>query len=285
MKTDPLEIKSPKLALELLQTAIQLQNQCLAKQCIENLDESLNRNNVLLIYSHLTKCKTPSSPRNNYEPSAPPIIDEETSNNVNNDWVQKLINDLRNNCLLVIDKEGDYVLKQKEIFDLSYNDLSEIVNRDTLEVSSELIVYSAIYRWGIAECHRMTLSTHHIKEVLRQLCYAPRYGLMSKKEFTLRTIDGLKGPIRGGILDEKDWRLIKFYIEEKSKNRPTADLPNKISKPRIISNDKPIKLSTRSASRSSETTTPPRKASNFKGRAKCEECFINFLSCWTAIFD
>lgn len=281
MKTDPLEIKSLKTALELLQTAIQLKNQSLAEQCIKNLDQSLNKDTVLKIYTYLSKCKTPL--RNNFEPSAPPIIDEDYQ--INDDWIEKLLSDLKFNCLLVIDKEGDYILKQKEIIDLSYNDLFSIVDRDTLEVSSELVVYSAMYRWGIAECVRMTLNTHHIKEVLRQLCYAPRYGLMLKKEFTQRTVDGLKGPMRSGILEEKEWRLIKFYIKEISKNRPTADLINKMSKPRIAGTEKPIKLSARSESKSSDTTAPARKDGNFRGRAKCEEWFLGFLTCWSVIFD
>lgn len=289
MKTDPLDIKSPKLALELLQTAIKLQNPSLAEQCVRNLDENLNKYTALMIYAYLSQFKWPTitSTRNNLEPSAPPINLDEDLNGTNNgrDWIEPLISNLKYNCLLVIDKEGDYVLKQKEIADLSYNEFCAIACRDTLEVSSETVVYDAMYRWGIAECDRLTLNTHTIKEVLRQLCYAPRYGLMSKKEFTARTIDGLKGPIRSGILDESDWRLIKFYIEQTSKNRRIADLPHKMSKPRIIGNEKPIKLSKRSESRSSETTTPPRKDSSYKGRAKCEECFLNFLSCWTAVFD
>lgn len=291
MKTDPLDIKSPKLALELLQTAIKLQNPSLAEQCVRNLDENLNKHTALMIYAYLSQFKaSPTFIRNNLEPSAPPILVDDDLNSTNNatnrDWIEPLISDLKYNCLLVIDKEGDYVLKQKEIADLSYNEFCAIACRDTLEVSSEIVVYDAMYRWGIAECDRLTLNTHTIKEVLRQLCYAPRYGLMTKKEFTARTIDGLKGPIRSGILDESDWRLIKFYIEQTGKNRRIADLPQKMSKPRTIGDEKPIKLSKRSENRCTETITQRRKdGGNYKGRAKCEECFLNFLSCWTAIFD
>lgn len=280
MKADPLQIKSPKTALELLQTAIQLKNVCLARQCVENLDQSLDKYTVLMIYSYLPKCETPEAPRNNYKPSAPPIAE---GDRLDVEWVQKLLGDLKHNCLLVIDKEADYILKQTDIVDLSYYDIFAILDRDSLEVSSEIVVYSAMYRWAVAECRRMTLNTHHVRDVLRQLAYTPRYGLMTKKEFTAKTVDGLKGPIRSGILDEKEWRLFKFYIEEKSKRRPVADLRQKMSQPRVTGTEKPVRLSERSANAPSDNV-PVRKES-MRGKAKCEECLINFLSCWSAVFD
>lgn len=256
----------------------------LVKQCVENLDQYLDKDNVLLVYSTLSKCKMPTVKRDDSEPSAPPIIDNE--NQRGSDWVRQLLDNLRHNCLLVIDANADYVLKKKDVLDLTYNDLFAILDRDTLEVSNELKVYNAMYRWGLQECHRMTLSPHHIKEVLRQLCYVPRYGLMSRKDFACRTSDELKGPMRSGILEEKEWRLIKFYLEEKSKKRDVEKLKLKMSQPRIIGNEKPVVLSSRSEKPPPARVPPVRKESGCSANnSNCERFLINFLACWTAFFD
>lgn len=174
MKAGPLQITSLVTALELLLTGIRLKNMPLVNQCTENLDFQLDRNNVLTIFSYLSKYESPTSNANGFEPSAPPIVESDEQRDT--DWVPEVLNRLRHNCLLEIDKNADFVLRQKEILNLSYPDILNIVERDTLEVTSELYVYSAIYRWAIAECHRRTLNPHllNIKAVLRELCYTPR---------------------------------------------------------------------------------------------------------------
>lgn len=285
MKAGPLQIKSPLTGVELLLTAVRLQNMPLAKQCIENLDQQLDKSNVLLIISSLSKCKMPSNTKSEFEPSAPPIIENEHQRGT--DWVLELTDPLRHNCLLEIDKNADYILKQKEIFDLSYLDILSIVERNTLQVTDELLVYSAIYRWAIAECHRRTLNTHllNIRAVLRQLSYMPRYGLMAKNKFMCRCVDNVKGPSRSGLLEEKEWRLIKFYIQEKSKRRSVEELPHKWSQPRVVGTEKPKKLSSRSSSPMVTTTCFITTTSNCQTKTTCEKCLINFLTCWTAIFD
>ncbi|KAJ8958108.1 hypothetical protein NQ318_006037 [Aromia moschata] len=239
MKADPLTIEKPAVALDLFSTAVKIQNVPLAKQCIEILNNHLNRRNVLLILDRLSKCEMPNPDPYDVEPSAPPIVEDD--NQRTEDWVQDLIDNLRNNCLLEIDKNADHVLKQKEMLDLSYGDMLSITTRDTLLVSSEVLVYSAIMRWCIEECRRRTLQTQKInlKAVLRDLVYAPRYGLMSKKEFLCRTIDGVKGPDRSGILDENETERILEYIKRRGKNRPSKELPFKGSVPRKVGHEKP----------------------------------------------
>lgn len=288
MKADPLQIRSPKTALELLSTAVRLQNMPLVKQCIENLDQQLDKNNLLMILSNLSNCKmVKTKRRDDFEPSAPPIVENEHQKDT--DWVQELTNDLRHNLLLEIDKNADFILRQKELLDLSYPDLLTITERDTLQVSDEMLVYSAIYRWAIAECNRRTLNSTHllnIKAVLRQLTYSPRYGLIPKGKFMSRAVDGVKGPTKSGILEEREWRLIKFYVEEKSKKRPVEQLPYKWSTARIPGMDKPKILSSRSSSPLAATASIPGVgSSNCRTKTTCERCLINFLTCWTAVFD
>lgn len=285
MTADPLQITTPVTALELLSTAIRLKNMPLITQCTENLDSQLDKTNVLTIFSALSKYESQSMEEpNDFEPSAPPIIENEEQGDFY--WVQEMLERLRYNCLLEIDKNADYVLKQRQMLTLSYPDILAIAERDTLEVSSELVVYSAIYRWAITECHRRTLATHliNIKAVLRQLSYCPRYGLMTKKEFTARVVDGEKGPVRSRILEEHEWRKILFYIKEKSKNRPVEELPYKWSTPRIIGKDKPRNLSARSATRAMAHTMREQE-NTCDSKTRCDKFIINLLTCWTAVFD
>ncbi|KAJ8975681.1 hypothetical protein NQ317_005810 [Molorchus minor] len=274
MNADPLTIEKPAVALDLFSTAVKVRNVPLAKQCIEILNNHLNKRNVLLILHHLSKCKTQDPDPYDVEPSAPPIVDHD--NQRTEDWVQDLIDNLRNNCLLEIDKNADYVLKQKDILELDYNDMLSITTRDTLQVSTEVLVYSAIMRWCIEECRRRTLHTQKInlKAVLRDLVYAPRYGLMTKNEFLCRTIDGVKGPDRSGILDENETEKILLHIKKRGKSRPAPELPYKGSLPRKVGHEKPWVFHsgvTRDSACSAKST--------------CDKFIINFLTCWTAIFD
>ncbi|RZC40253.1 BTB/POZ domain-containing protein 2, partial [Asbolus verrucosus] len=284
MKADQLQIEDPNLACKLLSTAVNLKNMPLAKQCIEILDRKLDKNNVLSIFSHLSQCKMPCSNPNDFEPSAPPIVENE--NLRDKDWVQELTDNLRHNCLLEIDKNSDYILKQSEILNLSYSDLLAIITRDTLEVRSECLVYLTVLKWATKECHRRTLQPHlvNIKAVVRDLRYAPRYGLMSKREFCSRTIQGEKGPTRSNILEEQEWRKIQFYIKEKSKNRPVEELPSKMSQQRVIGTEKPKLLSSQSSIRAMDCLEK-NKNTRCNNSTTCDRFLLNFLTCWSAIFD
>lgn len=282
MKADQLQIDDPNLACKLLSTAISLKNMPLAKQCIEILDRKLARENVLSIFAHLSQCKMPCTNPNDFEPSAPPFVENE--NLINQDWVQELTDNLRHNCLLEIDRNADFVLKQSEILDLSYLDLLAIIQRDTLEVRNECIVYSTVLKWATSECQRRTLQPHlvNIKAVVRDLRYAPRYGLMSKKDFCSRIINGEKGPTKSDILEEKEWRKIQFYIKEKSKNRQVEDLPHKMSRVREIGTEKPKILSSQSSVRAMESSVNNNRCTT---NSTCDKILLNFLTCWSTIFD
>ncbi|CAH1107586.1 unnamed protein product [Psylliodes chrysocephalus] len=268
-KASPLSIDKPIVALQLFSTAIKLHNMQLAEQCIENLNNLLDKTNVLLILRYISTCINESSNPNDIEPSAPPLVEDESK--CKDEWVHHLIDDnLRNNCFSVIDRNAEYVLKQKEVLELDYCDILSITTRDTLEISSEILVYSAIMRWCIEECKRRTLETQkfNLKAVLRDLVYAPRYGLMTKKEFLCRTIDGVKGPDRSGILDEYETEKILEYIKKKGGSR----LPYKGGEPRKFIYD-------------NNNFQKSNKNSCCSKKSSCDKFIINFLTCWTAVFD
>lgn len=282
MKALPLEIKSYSTAIELLSTAIYLRNMPLVSKCVEFLDKFLDRDNVLSVYSFISRWNEPNLKNEDFQPSAPPIVENVDQQRV--EWLEEILNRLRYNCLLLIDKNADYILSKKEIFDLKNNELVDILKRDTLEISNEVIVYKIMYLWWAKECNRNTWEPQNIKYMPQEMRYVARYGLMSKKDFLSRKIDGVKGPTKSGILEEKEWRRIRFYIEEKSKGRPVESLSGKMSQPRIKSTVSPFILSSRTKKNStiSENT---RKKSKSDQRPKCEKFLLNFLTCWTAVFD
>ncbi|XP_060535373.1 uncharacterized protein LOC132707505 isoform X2 [Cylas formicarius] len=271
---DPLTIDNPAVALELFDTAVKIRNAHLARQCIASLNGHVREGNALQILVGIGgRRKNPDG--DDFEPSAPPAV--EIDDAVPEGWVAELVDGVRHNCLLEIDKHGDHVLKQKEIVDLGYEDLLAIVTRDTLQVSSELVVYSATMRWCMHECKRRTLQTQliNIKAVLRDLVYAPRYGLMTKREFLTRTVDGVKGPDRSGILDETETNRILEHIRRREKGRKrsaTEELPYKGSQERKPGNLKPRVVSLDGQN-------------GAKCDGACERALLNFLTCWTAVFD
>ena len=271
MRAAPFQINSLETGMKLLTTAIDVQDTTLAKRCVEYLDRELRRENVVVIYTFLHRCQMPEADPNSLEPSAPPLIED--ANLKGKNWVRTLVEDLRHNCLLLIDAHADYVLKQKDLVNLSYVDMYDIVSRDTLRVTSEVLVFNVVHRWGVLECKRMTLKEYHLPEVLRQLRYAPRYGLMHRKEFRAKMRE---------IMEEKDWRHIKFYLEEKAKGRPVNELPHKLSQRRVSAAQQPRSLSGVSRARVARDEFPQESR---RSDTKCDRFVINMLTCWTAVFD
>lgn len=90
---------------------------------------------------------------------------------------------------------------------------------------------------------------------------------MSKKDFQCRTVDGVKGPARSGILDDCEIERILKYLK-KGKNRCNGidELPYKASQPRFFG----------------KNSSNNRHCSE---RSCCDKWLINFLTCWTAVFD
>lgn len=266
MMADPINITNPSIALSLLETALKNRNVPLAKHCIVTLNQHIQKDNALKIILSISKwLHVPETDQQltNFEPSAPPLVDNDEERDDN--WMKEPLSHLRQNCLLEIDKHGDAILKERDVQDLHYQDLLAITTRDSLQVSSEMTVYTAIIRWCMEECKRkgLPVESMNMKALLRDLVYAPRYGLMSKREFLTRAIDGLKGPDRVGILDESETDKILEYIKQKEKKKKDLKaLPYKMSQERRV-----------------------RKNSKSDSSAMREKAIINCLTCWSMVFD
>lgn len=97
---------------------------------------------------------------------------------------------------------------------------------------------------------------------------------MTKKEFLCRTIDGVKGPDRSGVLEEHETERILEVIRRRAKHLQFEDLPHKGNVPRKVGMEKPWKLNSGLS-----------RDSTCSNKNTCDKFIINFLSCWTAIFD
>ncbi|XP_066154922.1 uncharacterized protein [Euwallacea fornicatus] len=265
MMADQINQTNPIVALALMETALVNRNVPLAKHYIDTLPGLIQKENAFEVMQSISKWIHPSEADRqlNFEPSAPPLVDNNQERNDN--WMKEPLNRLRNNILLEIDKNGDYFLKSKEFKQLHYQDVLDVCVRDTLKVSGEMVVYCAIMSWAEAECLRKGLVGNedaNIKSVLKDLIYAPRYGLMSKREFRTRTIEGHKGPDRIGIPSELNERIVR-YIAQKSKRKTLSEeLPHKMSRERSV------KGKIRQESFSTK-----------------EKVIVNCLTCFTAVFD
>lgn len=96
---------------------------------------------------------------------------------------------------------------------------------------------------------------------------------MSKSDFLCRTIDGVKGPDRSGILTEGETEKILDHIKKVSKNQTGLELPFKGSRRR--------KKRVDNATFNSGTSN----CSSTLSTSACDKHIINFLTCWTAVFD
>lgn len=274
-----LEIENIQVALQMLSAAYRQKDQALVRQCIEILDSKLDPKNVLEIYASLGKLKKHTS--NNFAPSAPPV-----ENDSQRDWAQELTDSLEHNCLLEIDKHADYVLQHGDVLELPYSDLLKILTRDTLQVSSEMLVYITVLKWANRECQRRGIQPNptKIRDVVEDLRYSPRYGRMTADEFSCRKINGEKGPKKSKILEEYEWRRIQFYIKEKDKKRPVEELSYKMSQKRVLGDEKPKILSSQSSVRAKNTANNSNTQCSTTN-STCDKFLLNFLTCWSAVFD
>ncbi|CAH1132619.1 unnamed protein product [Ceutorhynchus assimilis] len=267
MMADPLNPTNDVIALSLLETALMNRNVPLAKHYISSLQRQIKQDNALKILVTISRwLYMPEADQQfNFEPSAPPLVDNADERNDN--WMKEPLQRLRDDILLEIDKQGDYFLKQKEIEDLHYQDLLGITTRDTLQLSNEMIAYCAIMRWAVKECQRKALSFEdvNIKAVLKELIYAPRYGLMSKREFRTRTVESHRGPDRIGLPGEMNERILAYITQrdKKKKDKNGEELPYKMSRER--------------------TKNKPNKSQN--SQPMKEKVIINCLTCFSAVFD
>nr|XP_022917690.1 uncharacterized protein LOC111426985 [Onthophagus taurus] len=208
-----------KTCKQLIRKSILEKNKTLLKESCIGLISELSVLTVLEIYSFLNDV----SPFND-EPSAPPTSE------IDHDWTmifQKSIAKCQEECDKIInEKTYDIFTNIDDVMKLSYRDLLGILKRTTLNVSDEEFLYEIMYEWA----ERRSSNHKDFQRILGDLPHHIRFGTMKPKTF--KKLKGIKD-----VLDQKDIRIIRFYLEEKTKGRETHTLPHQWSNPRITSND------------------------------------------------
>eukprot|EP00090_Calanus_glacialis_P038489 TRINITY_DN67147_c0_g1_i1.p1 TRINITY_DN67147_c0_g1~~TRINITY_DN67147_c0_g1_i1.p1 ORF type:complete len:287 (-),score=63.35 TRINITY_DN67147_c0_g1_i1:368-1228(-) len=88
-------------------------------------------------------------------------------------------------CFEVIDRNAKQILSSRQIEDISLQLLKSIIRRDTLCISSELVVWRAVHRWSHIQCRKRRLDPSHVnkRKVLEGAQYHIRFLTMTQEEF------------------------------------------------------------------------------------------------------
>lgn len=264
------EIKftSVQTARTTLDVAYKYQCVSLVKICIKYLDLNLDVKNVLIVYKNLSNycnnahTNAPSAPA--FNASTP----TETATTIVN-----MCSALLHNCLLLIDSNANEVLTQ-DLETLDFRDLSTIIHRETLQIKDELILFDCVMRWLKCECMRISKPVNAItrKEILGDLIYKVRFGLMSRNEF-------VNGPRKSGVFTTNEINEILVVIDNPT-NLGDHDLLRNANVKRVKGNVEPKYLSSRTEPHINNVRNKKKKLKKEKSKA-----LLNCLTVWTVLFD
>ncbi|XP_072947643.1 BTB/POZ domain-containing protein 3 [Epargyreus clarus] len=178
---EPTQLNSVVTARCALDAAYKFLCPPLAERCARRLDELLDAGIALEILRDLRYlcARLPGAA------SAPPLPA------LTNDHAARALaqcsrwcDSLAHNALLVLDEHADEALTDERLEELSYEDLALIVRRDTLRVSSELVIAEALFRWSTSVCKRSKreLTPTNKRAALGGLSYCPRYLLLQGED-------------------------------------------------------------------------------------------------------
>lgn len=233
---EPVNFISVSTARATLDAAHQYLCPGLARLAVSYLEKHLTPSTVLEIYQGLglyandLREGDPAFDRSPNSPSAPPPPGDDAG------AIAAVCTDLLLKCLSVIDSNPARVLAQEHFEELSVQEIAQLARRDTLNLSSECILFFALDRWAAAECRRQAIVPLPVNKraiLTDDVCFSVRYLLMNDREF-------VGGPMASGILTNEECTHIVSKIlrhPDSSKNdnlRSSAAVPSRLSNtPRI----------------------------------------------------
>lgn len=178
---EPTQLNSVGTARCALDTAYKFLCSPLAERCARRLDEMLDAGVCLEILRDL-RFLCARLPGAASAPPLPALSDDAAARSLAQ--CSRWCDSLAHNALLVLDDNADAALTDERLEELTYEDLSLIVKRDTLRVSSELVLADALSRWATAACKRTKreLTSANKRAALGELAYCPRYLLLSGED-------------------------------------------------------------------------------------------------------
>ncbi|KFM60453.1 BTB/POZ domain-containing protein 2, partial [Stegodyphus mimosarum] len=191
----------------------------LTSHCLSHISKNVNPSNVLMVLSHLL-CPEVHHPSINFSPIT--SLKDNSSNEENHENDNER-NELVFKCFLLVDHHADEVLQSEYFETLEHELMVEIVKRDTLEVSSEAIVFDSVMRWACRACkkQRKELTSDNKCSVLGKALFLVRYLVMTPEEF-------LRGPVSQGVLSKEDKELFLSRLTTHNSS-PQISLPDRWS--------------------------------------------------------
>ncbi|XP_018397192.1 PREDICTED: BTB/POZ domain-containing protein 6 [Cyphomyrmex costatus] len=172
----------------------------LARLAVTYLERHLTPSTVLEIYQGLglyandLREDDSSFDRSSNSPSTPLSPGDDAS------VIAAVCTDLLLKCLYVIDSNPVKVLRQEQFEELSAREVAQLARRDTLNITSESILFNALDRWAAAECRRQGVEPLPVNKraaLSDDICFSVRYLLMNDREF-------VSGPMASGILTNEE---------------------------------------------------------------------------------
>lgn len=178
---EPTQLNSVATARCALDAAYKFLCPPLAERCARRLDEMLDAGVALEVLRDL-RFLCARLPGAASAPPLPALTNDAAARSLAqcSSWCDSLAH----NALLVLDDNADQALADERLEELTYEDLALIVKRDTLRVSSELLLAEALSRWSTAYCKRTKreLTPGNRRAALGELGYCPRYLLLAGEE-------------------------------------------------------------------------------------------------------
>ncbi|XP_034189238.1 BTB/POZ domain-containing protein axundead isoform X5 [Osmia lignaria lignaria] len=286
----PINFQSVSTARATLDAAHQYLNPDLARLAVEYLESNLNSNTVLEIYqgislyaNHVTSGLNQTSTFGS--PTAPPTPGDDAGE------IAAVCTRLLLTCLDVIDSDPEAVFNQERFEELTAVEVEQLACRDTLRLTNESTLFSALDRWAASECRKqgVELSSNNKRTALSdEVWYSVRYPLMSDREF-------IEGPMASGILTSEECAFIVTKIlghtenpEEELRNSVSGPLSRLSSTPRIgvrTYKDQSCKMSKPGKKECQDNRKNRRKECANQGQRTCARignCLVRVLAC---IFD
>lgn len=245
--------------MALLEVSVKFMLADLTKICLIFLWNRATELNVLQILSTLQRIGVNNkqlTPANTHTKSTNQTVNSYYQNRYSHfgENYENLLNEVNLRCYQILDENGDKVLQSEAICSLDRDMLIDILRRDTLNLSSELIAFNCLQSWSVhqCQCELKEIGYETKSDLLGDAKYAVRYLTMTLDEFTL-------GPYSSDILSFDDKRALYEKLIDPDKPLPDhlvsakLDIPRKFFK--SIANGKTLlsNITSKSIDRSTST--------------------------------
>ncbi|XP_031618248.1 uncharacterized protein LOC116337643 [Contarinia nasturtii] len=239
--------------------------------CLREVDANLDVSNVITVYRTLCFNGSITSHKDS-------IDRKQTNFKKFNYTPEEFLTYLVFNVLQFINMNADNVLLSEGIDGLRFKEFKNIVSQDDLLLRSELVLIDTLTRWSRAKCRRknIELTLENERSVLRELCYAPRYLMLSSSEFELASNN-----IR--FLDLVELKLIREAFDDKNSGSTVeqTNMLNNFRKPRPKYTHMPIYLSPRSHPKNYSR----QMRRNDRNDSDGSSCFLDCLAAFIFLCD